>query len=184
MRDLKEVGVLATGYLSDLSFSPDGQLLIGSAPDSLHIWDVAHRAQIEAIPGAGYAVFSPDGATLTFVKNNGTVQLWAAPVPTAVEEWAGVLPQRMTLLPAYPNPFNPTTTIHFSLSHAVEAELAIYNLLGQRVATLVKGLQEAGPQVLQWEGRDDAGHELASGVYFCRLQAGTQVETRRLLLLK
>ncbi len=103
---------------------------------------------------------------------------------TAVAEGMTALPQGFTLAPNYPNPFNPTTTLRFSLPQAGEAELSIYNLLGQRMATLVHGVQEAGPHVLQWNGRDDAGRELASGVYFYRLQAGGQVETRKLLLLR
>jgi photosystem II stability/assembly factor-like uncharacterized protein len=102
---------------------------------------------------------------------------------TAVEEATSV-PQRFALQQNYPNPFNPTTTIHFSLAQPAEADLSIYDLLGQRVATLVKGVQEAGPHALQWDGQDEQGRELASGVYFCRLQAGAQVETRRLVLLR
>lgn len=86
-----------------------------------------------------------------------------------------------SLAPNSPNPFNPTTIIRFSLPHPEESELAIYNLRGQRVATLVKGSQEAGNHVLQWDGRDAQGRELASGVYFYRLQAGNWVETRKLL---
>lgn len=62
--------------------------------------------------------------------------------------------------------------------------LTIYNLLGQRVATLVKGQQEAGPHTLVWDGRDGQGKKLASGVYFYRLQASAQVQTRKLLLLR
>ena len=103
---------------------------------------------------------------------------------TAVAEEEATRPQGFALHPNYPNPFNPTTTIRFTLPQPGEAELSIYNLLGQRVATLIHGVQEAGPHVLQWNGRDEQGRELASGVYFYRLQAGTQVETRKLLLLR
>ncbi len=93
-------------------------------------------------------------------------------------------PVLFALHPNYPNPFNPTTTLRFSLPQAGEVELSIYNLMGQRVANLVRGVQEAGPHVLQWNGRDEQGRELASGVYFYHLQAGAQVETRKLLLLR
>ena len=93
-------------------------------------------------------------------------------------------PVLFALHPNYPNPINPTTTLRFSLPQAGEVELSIYNLMGQRVANLVRGVQEAGPHVLQWNGRDEQGRELASGVYFYHLQAGAQVETRKLLLLR
>ena len=115
--------------------------------------------------------------------NGGLFRLDTDQGITAVEEGA-TAPSIFSLSPNYPNPFNPTTTIRFSLPQAGEAGLSIYNLLGQRMATLVHGVQEAGPHVLQWNGRDDAGRELASGVYFYRLQAGAQVETRKLLLLR
>jgi M6 family metalloprotease-like protein len=101
-----------------------------------------------------------------------------------VEEEASAVPLVFSLDPNYPNPFNPSTTLRFSLPQAGEAELAIYNLAGQKVVVLVKGVQEAGSQVVQWDGRDGAGRDLASGVYLCRLQAGAQVETRKLLLLR
>jgi hypothetical protein len=113
----------------------------------------------------------------------GLYRLDTSSVITAVEQ-AGPVPQHFALHQNYPNPFNPTTTIRFSLAQPGGAELSIYDLLGQRVAVLVQGMQEAGPQVRQWDGRDEQGRELASGVYLCRLQAGGQVETRRLLLLR
>jgi len=79
----------------------------------------------------------------------------------------------------YPNPFNPSTAIRYGLPHKSAVQLAIFNTLGQQVATVVQGEQEAGFH----EVRFDASG-LAGGVYFYRLQAGTYVETRKLLLLR
>jgi hypothetical protein len=79
----------------------------------------------------------------------------------------------------YPNPFNPSTTIRYGLPHRSTVQLTVFNTLGQQVATLVQGEQEAGYH----EVRFDASG-LSSGVYFYRLSAGTYVETRKLLLLK
>ena len=93
-------------------------------------------------------------------------------------------PESFTLSQNYPNPFNPETTISFDLPVASEIELALYNVAGQREATLAGGFREAGSYTLRWDGRDDTGHGLASGVYFYRLTAGERVETRTLLLLK
>jgi hypothetical protein len=93
-------------------------------------------------------------------------------------------PVLFSLAPNYPNPFNPSTTLRFSLPQAGEAELSVFDLMGQRVATLIHGPQEAGAHLLQWDGRDEQGRELASGVYLYRLQTGAQVETRKLLLLR
>ena len=103
---------------------------------------------------------------------------------TAVEEVAGAGPQAFALHQNYPNPFNSGTVIRFAVPTSGEVELAVYNLAGQKVVNLVQGLREAGQHVLRWDGRDGAGRELASGVYFYRLRAGDRVETRKLLLLQ
>jgi len=79
----------------------------------------------------------------------------------------------------YPNPFNPATTIRYGLPHRSQVLLAVYNTLGQRVAALVQGQQEAGSYEVKFDGSN-----LSSGVYFYRLQAGSCVNTRKLLLLR
>ena len=63
-------------------------------------------------------------------------------------------------------------------------ELAVFNLMAHKVATLIEGPREAGTHTIRWDGRDDTGRELASGVYVYRLLGGEQVETRKLLLLR
>ena len=88
------------------------------------------------------------------------------------------------LWPNYPNPFNNGTVIRFELPAARPAELAIYNLLGQRVATLVNDTRAAGQHEARWDGRDDRDRELAAGVYISLLQAGGQMTANKLLLLK
>jgi hypothetical protein len=89
-------------------------------------------------------------------------------------------PDGFRLAQNYPNPFNPTTTINFNLGEMSRVNLGIYNILGQRVATLISGDQLAsGRHTMQF---DAAG--LASGVYFYRLQAGDFVSTRQMTLIK
>ena len=105
--------------------------------------------------------------------------------PTAVvEERTAGVPQTFALSQNYPNPFNPETTIRFDLARSEEIELAVYNLTGQKVATLAHGLRAAGAYTVRWDGRDDDGRELASAVYVYRLEAGDGVEARKLLLLR
>jgi hypothetical protein len=114
------------------------------------------------------------------------VSLVAAPAPpiTAVlEEQTAVLPQTFSLAQNYPNPFNSATVIGFSLPEATDVELAVYNLAGQRVATLAQGNRAAGSYQLTWDGRDDAGRALASGVYVYRLCAGGKHEQAHKLLM-
>jgi hypothetical protein len=85
---------------------------------------------------------------------------------------------------AHPNPFNPGTTISWSLAMDGPAELVIYDVAGRRIKTLVSGTATAGPHDTRWDGRDDTGRQVASGVYHCRLQAGGFSETRQMVLLK
>ncbi len=94
------------------------------------------------------------------------------------------LPQQFTLAQNFPNPFNPSTTISYTLPEPANVHLAIYSLTGQMVMKLVSEPQSAGRYNVSWDAVDDSGHRLASGTYYYRLTAGSRVETRRMLLLK
>lgn len=88
------------------------------------------------------------------------------------------------LLPARPNPFNPSTMIGYMLPRGGDTELAVFTVEGRRVRTLVSGFVPAGDHGVVWDGRDDAGSQVASGVYLYRLRVGGVVETRKAVLLK
>jgi subtilisin family serine protease len=94
------------------------------------------------------------------------------------------LPQRTVLHHNYPNPFNPITTISYDLAASEVVTLAIFDVRGRRVLTLVSGRQPAGRYQVEWDGRDSNGHGVASGVYFYRFVAGSYTLTRKLVLLK
>jgi hypothetical protein len=104
-------------------------------------------------------------------------------VVTGITENA-TLPTGYTLMQNYPNPFNPMTQIAFTLPQAQKVTLSVYNILGQKVATLVDGVVVAGMHVVTWNARDSEGIELPSGVYFYRLAARSYSETRKMVLLK
>lgn len=89
------------------------------------------------------------------------------------------IPQEIALMQNYPNPFNPSTTIRYALPQRTYVSLIVHNALGQKVAVLQNGEQEAGYHEMKFEGSN-----LASGMYFYRLQAGSFVRTKRLLLLR
>ena len=107
------------------------------------------------------------------------------PVETAVEmsDQASV-PQAFALAQNAPNPFNSNTVIRFALPQPSQVELTIYNLLGQPVAVLVQGPSAAGTFSVRWDGRDQAGRAVTSGVYLYQLRAGEYTEVRKLLLLQ
>jgi len=93
-------------------------------------------------------------------------------------------PSLSVLRPAYPNPFNPKTTVSYSLATTGRARLDVFTVNGQRVATLVDDIQRAGDHEVTWTGVDDAGRQLASGAYFFRLTAADVTRTERALLVK
>ncbi|MBN1191172.1 MAG: T9SS type A sorting domain-containing protein, partial [Dehalococcoidales bacterium] len=96
------------------------------------------------------------------------------------------LPRAFTLAQNTPNPFNPSTTISFSVPEGrnLHATLRVYDLRGGLVRTLVDGVREAGTYQIFWDGADERGRQLSSGVYFYRLVAGEYSQTRKMVLLK
>ena len=91
---------------------------------------------------------------------------------------------RTSLYANQPNPFNPSTTIRFRLARKGEVSLEIFDQSGRLVRHLVQETMDAGPHAVQWNGRDDQGDTVASGVYHYRLHAGDEVISRRMVLLK
>jgi hypothetical protein len=84
----------------------------------------------------------------------------------------------------YPNPFNPETEISFSLRRRASVSLVLYNVFGQKVRVLVDATLPPGSHTVTWDGTDGEGIRLASGVYFCRLSAGGNTSTSKIILLK
>jgi hypothetical protein len=100
-----------------------------------------------------------------------------------------ILPEKLTLLQSYPNPFNPETWLPYRLATDADVSIRIYNANGKLVRTLGLGNQKAGVYVTKesaayWDGRDEHGEQVAGGVYFYTLQAGQLTATRRMVLMK
>jgi hypothetical protein len=104
--------------------------------------------------------------------------------PMHVEQTNAGLPGTFELFQNYPNPFNPETVIRYRLSAVSEVELAIFGVTGRRVRTLVQGRHSAGAHTVIWDGRDDRGQIVASGLYLYRLVAGELIQARRMVLLR
>ena len=101
--------------------------------------------------------------------------------PTAAED---VAPAVFSILGNYPNPFNPTTTISFTLPSSGKANLSVYSVTGQKVQELVNGPLSAGAHAVVWDGRDAAGKPVSSGVYLSRLNQENRTTANRTLLAK
>ncbi len=104
--------------------------------------------------------------------------------PTLVSEEEMQTPIGFRLFQSYPNPFNQHTVIRYSLSKSMEVTLVIYNILGQKVRTLVNRERQEGSVSLLWDGRDDQGGDLSSGIYFYQLRAGEFSQSKKMILLK
>jgi hypothetical protein len=155
--------------------SRSSSLNIDASGSGCTAWECMHMTMINQIPYLAYywdlrdyGAINPEHPVQTAYLDVITALNYIPPQPTEFRLWQN-----------YPNPFNPSTTIRYGLPHKSVVQLTVYNTLGQQVATLVQGDQEAGYHEVNF---DASG--LSSGVYFYRLHAGTYVETRKLLLLR
>jgi hypothetical protein len=103
---------------------------------------------------------------------------------TAVNDRGNGLPKSFSVSQNYPNPFNPTTKIDFDVPSKSQVKLTIYNVLGQRVTTLIDKSMNAGKYQASWDGRSDSGTQVSSGIYFYKFEAGSFVQTKKMIMLK
>ena len=121
-------------------------------------------------------------ATLTFTTNdseNENVEMTLvgnATSAVSLEDELNV-PATFELNQNYPNPFNPSTTVKYQVPESAKVNLVVYNMTGQKIATLTNEFQAAGYHNVNWNGTNDFGQQVASGVYFLRMQAGNFVKT-------
>jgi hypothetical protein len=120
-------------------------------------------------------------ADWTFISQLGILNTDGSGTPTRVEERkiSDAQPRDYTLSQNYPNPFNPSTNINYSVAKTGFVRLAVYNVLGQRIATLIEGIRTAGSYSVTWEASG-----MTSGMYFYRLEANGVVLTRKMLLAR
>lgn len=128
----------------------------------------------------GVYPFSPTHKIYATDMDNGLF-IFCFETPVGIDE---ATPGKFTLDQNYPNPFNPSTTIMFDLDAPQDVFLAIYDPVGRRVRTLVDGMRSAGPHSIKWDGTDDAGRQVATGVYFYRMKAAGFTDSKRMVLLK
>ena len=94
------------------------------------------------------------------------------------------LPSTIQLSPNFPNPFNPSTTIGYALPTDMTVELVVYNMLGQKLKQLYSGIQKAGYHNVQWDGTNEYGSSMASGIYIYRLKTDEKILIRKMILMK
>lgn len=122
---------------------------------------------------------SSDDKVYAGTSGGGVFRLDYSPTEIYVENNSNIIPSDYSILQNYPNPFNPATNISFDLPRKSYVNLSVYNLLGQKVETLINKEMEAGRYNAIWDGI-----EMASGIYFYRIETDDFVETKKMLLLK
>jgi hypothetical protein len=123
-----------------------------------------------------YWIVDVGSVSTSFFKEHGVV--------TSVKPVDGLVPGEFALGQNYPNPFNPSTTIEYKVPVRSNVEITIFNILGQKVATVVNDVHEAGSHRATWNGRDVSGKIAASGVYFYSLKAGSFEQVKKMMLMK
>jgi hypothetical protein len=195
-----------TMNIIDIS-DPAAPVLVGSAGMAGSAWGVAVSGDYAYVANAEYGVrvFNVDDRTSPvqvgrydtadqvrrLVLQDGLIfatdwqdGIWILGMDPALGVDDDTPPAGFALHPCAPNPFNPHTTISYSIPQASQVDLNVYDLAGRHLCTLVSEHVNAGDHVIQWDGRDDAGNQVASGVYLYRLRAGDLVETRSMVLVK
>jgi len=119
----------------------------------------------------------PDSLFSFRYGDGDTSRLTSTPIPITI-------PVSFFLYQNYPNPFNPSTTIQFYSPQFADGEVAIFNTLAEKIKTVFSGRVHQGNNFARWDGRDEQGKRVASGVYFYRLRTQTFSETKRMLLIK
>jgi len=139
--------------------------------------------------GTSWAPFlGPDGR-LYYCGNSdlsATTDIWVVErITTEVEESKNsAVPRVFDLYQNYPNPFNPTATIGYALPQPAKVELKVFNILGQAVRTLVNEEKGAGYYQVVWDGKDEVGRTVSTGIYLYQIKAGDFVETKKMQLIK
>jgi hypothetical protein len=175
------------------------------ADDNGHLWcALAGGGLLEILPDGSYNQYTVESTGGDFPENTlydleieddiiwiaadttGVLRLEGFISSTSVEDGRvdTPMPQEMTLLSNYPNPFNPVTTIPFTLERASTIGLVVYNLQGEMVRRLVTGQYPAGFHTVTWDGRNSSDQPVASGIYLYRLETDQQTCCRRMTLLK
>lgn len=112
------------------------------------------------------------------------LHIWVEGGGNSVAEQDSKIPQEFSLNANFPNPFNPTTTISYSLHKAAPTRLMIYNAMGQVIRIMNDIPAEPGTHAVQWDGLTDRGSAAPTGIYFYKLESGEQQDMKKMILMQ
>lgn len=154
------------------SYALDNGFGVSMSPSNTKVWSAVGQSSVGDMRQANTVVG-------TGFMANGSIF-----VVTSAHDIGHKLPLSYTLYQNYPNPFNPSTTFRYEIPRRSKVQICIYNVLGQKVATVLDEEKEAGYYTIVWNGRKEDGSQLCSGVYFYRIQTEQFVQTKKFVLLR
>lgn len=187
-----ETNVVIIGLISQITSTAKSALAAGTGPVANLVFEVDDPS-ITEITLSAVELKKPDHSLMwvynrrptpesnTFVTARPDFDQISVALSSSISDG---LPKTFALEQNYPNPFNPTTELAFALPKAAHVELSVFNVLGQKVATVVNGEYPAGEHTATWDGTNSNGGSVSSGVYFYRIEAGDYSKTRKMMLLK
>jgi hypothetical protein len=125
-----------------------------------------------------------EGRMICKMENGGSVQLKSAAGLAIVVGGTGYVSEKFTLGPNFPNPFNPVTRFNVNIPELTDLELAVYNVLGQKVYTVMSGEVASGSYDMEWDGKNEHGDSVPTGIYFIRMTAGKFKTALKIILIK
>ena len=155
-------------------------------------WNVIEIANVD--DDAGLEVLYTSSSSIPYSSEYATTNVSAPviildspntdPIATAIEEEPTTVVNDYVLFPAYPNPFNPTTTIDFKIPIQEHVQLAIYDIQGRKIVSLVNSQLRSGKHSFKWNGTNDRGVQVSTGIYIYRLKTENYVKMRRMTFIK
>ncbi|MFC1552617.1 T9SS type A sorting domain-containing protein [Candidatus Latescibacterota bacterium] len=191
--NVEESGITSSIY--DLRFSPDGRYILFNLFNSLSIYDLNTNDIYSPDPEFGSfrtGIWSLSGEEIYYIRSESVDEIVVISFNldyfdkisgqiTAVESETQ---KSFAVISNYPNPFNPSTTIEFTIPETGFTELVIYNMIGQKIRELVSADMPVGVHSVLWDGRDQNGLAVSSGVFLSRLISGDNVVSSRMMLVK
>jgi len=172
------------GHTFSMTLRADPDRPVDLRAESPDAFDGQEVVLVDPATGESYDLRTTPTVTLRSEEGPRSLRLLVGSTDYVETKQSVALPSDLQFLPNYPNPFSDQTTLEYVLPDPATVRLAIYDVLGRQVRVLVDGKQEAGRRTVQWNGHDESGHRMASGVYLARLVVDGTTKVRKMTFVR